>query len=557
MSEIRGKLESETEEKIRVQAGAKADVENYSATIANIKEQLKTQIQACAEFESETEEKTKSFEDNIAKLQTEAVSAAEALSKTQEMLKAETEEKIRVQAGAKADVKNYSAVIANTKQQLKAEIEMKGKAQEKLKAEMQLRAKFESETQEKVNSLASEVAKLRAKATEAMAAAESRAKENFQAQHQARIRFEAEVEEKTNFAGKIAAIKSKLKSGARAERIASDKEQSKAQAELRVKLEAQAEEKITSFVEEIARFKTEVANDAKALSKAQEKLKAKTEAHDRLEAETEERVISFVAEIAKLKVQAVKDAETLSQAQEKLKAKTEAHDRLEAETEEKIKSFADKLARFKAESAEAMTKAQAMQGHDTKITLAEITNEAFENTSEEKDACWAIDDELSPNRTSMLLSIQAQDIMQENIVWSSPQDSVQQVFEKMRSHRSEYVIIGYDGIMEGIVSRSDLVGTSSSYLRPLMSKWQESQHNATVNIEIKWVMTRNVHTISPDTSYAAIIEKMRLFCGRALPVVDQGSKVLGLVTPFNILKVRALLKLESVCHHQNEIESNV
>jgi hypothetical protein len=29
-------------------------------------------------------------------------------------------------------------------------------------------------------------------------------------------------------------------------------------------------------------------------------------------------------------------------------------------------------------------------------------------------------------------------------------------------------------------------------------------------------------------------------------VVDQDNKVLGLVTPFNVLKVRALLKLESV-----------
>jgi CBS domain-containing protein len=146
--------------------------------------------------------------------------------------------------------------------------------------------------------------------------------------------------------------------------------------------------------------------------------------------------------------------------------------------------------------------------------------------------------------TSRLLAIKACDIMLKEIVWADPDDSVRGVFEKMQESGG-HVIVGSDGIAAGLVSKEYLKGTACSYLRPLMSKWKHDRNDASLDIEIKWLMNRQVQTISKDTSCAAIMKKMH-GCSGALPVVDENNKVLGLVTPFNVLKVRALLKLESV-----------
>ena len=174
-----------------------------------------------------------------------------------------------------------------------------------------------------------------------------------------------------------------------------------------------------------------------------------------------------------------------------------------------------------------------------------MSNDTSEYILEEKHVCRTMGEELSPNRTSVLLAIRAQDIMQENIVWSSPDDSVQQAIAKMQQHDVESMMVGQNGVLEGIVSKSDLTGTVSPCLQPLLAKWQQSSEDATLQIKVKWLMIRPVHTISRDTSCAAIMEKMRRFGGRVLLVVDQHGKLEGLVTQFNIFKVRALLKLES------------
>lgn len=48
-------------------------------------------------------------------------------------------------------------------------------------------------------------------------------------------------------------------------------------------------------------------------------------------------------------------------------------------------------------------------------------------------------------------------------------------------------------------------------------------------------MSRPVRTVKPDTVLATIIESMCRYGGRCLPVVDADSKVLGLITVFDIL----------------------
>ena len=139
--------------------------------------------------------------------------------------------------------------------------------------------------------------------------------------------------------------------------------------------------------------------------------------------------------------------------------------------------------------------------------------------------------------THVSSSICAKDIMEEEVIWGSPDDSVEQILARMQQADVGYVMIGTDGVLEGIVSKSNMAEAISPYLRPIFAKWRRPLDDATLHIKVKWMMSRPVHTINPETPLTAIIDNMSQFGGRCSPVVDRGGKVQGLVTVFDIFKV--------------------
>lgn len=139
--------------------------------------------------------------------------------------------------------------------------------------------------------------------------------------------------------------------------------------------------------------------------------------------------------------------------------------------------------------------------------------------------------------TGELLCIFAKDIMQKDIVWASPDESVQQALTKMQQHDAGYIMIGRDRVLEGIVSKSDIAGAVSPYLRSIFTKWRRFLDDATLKIKIKWIMSRPVRTIRPEISLVSLMDNMCRFGGRALPVVDEQGKVQGLVTVFDIFRI--------------------
>jgi CBS domain-containing protein len=141
------------------------------------------------------------------------------------------------------------------------------------------------------------------------------------------------------------------------------------------------------------------------------------------------------------------------------------------------------------------------------------------------------------------LKISAKEIMHRDIAWASPNDSVQDALAMLQQNDAGYLLVGTDGKLEGLVSRSDVNGALSPYLQPMFAKWRRPLDDATLQIKIKWIMTRTIRTVNPDTSLAAIMETMCQFGWRALPVIDHQGTVAGLVTVFDIF--RALLKADS------------
>jgi CBS domain-containing protein len=69
----------------------------------------------------------------------------------------------------------------------------------------------------------------------------------------------------------------------------------------------------------------------------------------------------------------------------------------------------------------------------------------------------------------------------------------------------------------------------------MFAKWRRPEDDATLGVRIKWIMSRPVRTVRPDTTLAAMIECMRRFGGRCLPVVDERAGVQGIVTAVDIL----------------------
>ena len=137
----------------------------------------------------------------------------------------------------------------------------------------------------------------------------------------------------------------------------------------------------------------------------------------------------------------------------------------------------------------------------------------------------------------------AKDVMLTEIAWGSPEESVQQAITKMQQYNGSYLMVGINGMLEGIVSNSNITGALSPYLRSVFEKWRGPLDDATLRIRIKWIMNRPVHVVQPQTPLTNIMEYMCRYDVMCLPVVDKQGKVQGIVTEADIFKV--LLKQKS------------
>jgi CBS domain-containing protein len=133
--------------------------------------------------------------------------------------------------------------------------------------------------------------------------------------------------------------------------------------------------------------------------------------------------------------------------------------------------------------------------------------------------------------------------MQNKVIWASPEESLQQAIAKMQQTNAGYIMVGKNGALEGIVSKSDITKAMSPFLMPIFAKWRRPLDDASLKIRIRWIMSRPVRTIETQTSLEAIIEHLSRFRGRCLPVMDEEGSVQGLVTAFDIFQT--LLKHNS------------
>ncbi len=357
------------------------------------------------------------------------------------------------------------------------------------------------------------------------------------------------------------------------------------------RLKAEHKEKQKDYAQQIAETKAQ-GQEAIAKIKAEHKehikeLKAeaeeaiaqvKTEAKEamaQVKTEAKEAIAEQKAKVAEIEQQAAK-----TQADGK-----EAVAKVKAEARQKEKAYDQQIARTKIENQEAITELRAeYEEQIAKITaeyeerIAKIGTQAEEQiakiNAEHEDLVAKLKTEAEaasgsvseairkmvdspavlPGQQSLAaLDLCAKDIMQEGVVWASPDDTIQNALATMQRCTTDYVMVGDGTTLTGIVSRSDLSASLSPYLRPAFAKWRRPLDDATLQIKLKWVMSRPVHIINPKMTLAAVIKNMCRCRVRCLPVVDPQGKVHGLVAEVNIFK--ALLKVKNAAQAGNPDET--
>jgi len=207
----------------------------------------------------------------------------------------------------------------------------------------------------------------------------------------------------------------------------------------------------------------------------------------------------------------------------------------------------DKVIETTLETAEAVPEMQAEAPVEAPVA-SEVSDESNQEQVDEKSVAPKDIPGSAPKQSGSsmavsskgledILSLPVQDIMDKTLVWGTPEESVQAMMAKMQQNDVGYAMIGHDGVLEGIVSKSNILGAISPYLRPVFAQWHTPAADATLDIKVKWIMTRPVRTVGPGATLGVVLQTMQQFGGRCLPVVDQAGTVSGVITCFDIFRI--------------------
>lgn len=133
-----------------------------------------------------------------------------------------------------------------------------------------------------------------------------------------------------------------------------------------------------------------------------------------------------------------------------------------------------------------------------------------------------------------LPGLTAGQILSQAALWIDPEETIEEVLRQMQQQNVSYVLVGRDGQIDGLVSRSDIAAAISPYTRSVFAHWRRPLDDATLQIRVKWFMSRPVHTIRPDASMIDVMESMMRHAVRGLPVVDTNGRTLGVLTVYDV-----------------------
>jgi CBS domain-containing protein len=494
---------TKNEEKINAEAEEKAKAE----TQANAETEAQTKAEAEQKAKRETEE--------------EAESEGEAKAKDEPQAEAKSEDETEAKAQDEPQAKDQSEEKAEGATEAKAEEESEGEA--KAKDEPQAEAKDEGG--EKTES--EDEAKTK---DEPQAEAKGEDEEKIESEGEAQTKDEPQAEAKDEGEEKAeGATEAKAEEESEGEAQAKDEPQAEAKSEGEEKAESEGEAKAKDESQAEAKDEGEEKAESEGEAKAKDEPQAEAKGEDETQAEAEDEPQAKGQSEDKAEGTTEAKAEEENEGEAKAESEEEDSDQNKGKPEQQTGQSSDQADTELAEDA-AKDKEKAAATDESREPTSDEVSEAIQKMA---DSVAVLPDQA----VSISLGTPASNIMKKDVVWSNPNDSVQQALTKMQQQDTGYLMVGTDGVLEGIVSNSNITGAISPYLRPVFTKWRRPLDDASLNIRIKWVMSRPVRVIKPQTPLAAIMENMAQSGSRCLPVADEQNKILGLVTVFDIFEL--------------------
>jgi len=148
-----------------------------------------------------------------------------------------------------------------------------------------------------------------------------------------------------------------------------------------------------------------------------------------------------------------------------------------------------------------------------------------------------------------MAELTARDIMTENVVTINKDSSIEDLSEVLLKNKISGVpVIDGDGKIAGIVTEADIIVQDTDLHFPRYFKlldgiiYLDSLNRFRDNLKkhlatkVQDIMVKKVRTISPDTTITDIAELMLKLKINRLPVVDEDSNILGIVTRADIVR---------------------
>lgn len=128
------------------------------------------------------------------------------------------------------------------------------------------------------------------------------------------------------------------------------------------------------------------------------------------------------------------------------------------------------------------------------------------------------------------------DAMTANVKTVSPNTTMDKVAEIFTTHSFHHIpIVNEDGMVIGIISSTEQHMLEDHFTLFKRKESQVANDKIMRSLLAKEVMTKKVATVRPDDTldYAVDIFRENLF--HALPVVDKNKKLVGILTPYDVM----------------------
>ena len=143
----------------------------------------------------------------------------------------------------------------------------------------------------------------------------------------------------------------------------------------------------------------------------------------------------------------------------------------------------------------------------------------------------------------------ARDIMTTKVITVSPHDEVEKAARLLLEHHiSGLPVVDEKGMVVGVISEGDLILREKEVKPPAYSIvlgaviYLESPQRffdelrRTVAQKVEDLMSKKIYTVGPETTVEEIATLMAAKGVNRLPVVDEGRRLLGIVTRQDIIK---------------------